>query len=271
MAEEVAPGIHMIQECGPDRHGFARDRNRRPVDWYEPGRAVHVPQNAYLLRGRERSLLFDTLSPAGEDQLLAELGELLGDDGLDYLVASHPDVPHAGNTVEVLRAHPGCILVAPAVGSTHALYHLEEAAKVGPGDTLELGGRRLRFHEAVFLDAPISVWMSEEETGTLFPVDWLGIPHLEGECGRPADELGLSEEEWISRLIEFHGRVMFWYEYVDVGRVHAQIDWIGEELAPRQLAPAHGAFVRRDVARVLDRMKPVVEAIVERGSIGALG
>lgn len=271
MTQEFLPGLHMIQECGPDRGGFARDRNRHPVDWYDPGRGVHVPQNAYLLESDGESLLFDTLSPAGEDQLLSELDRLVGEDGLDYLVVSHPDVPHAGNAMAVLRAYDGCTLVAPRVGSTHALYHLDDAVKVGPGDTLDVGGHRLRFHEATFLDAPISIWMSEETTGTLFPVDWLGIPHLEGECGRTAGELALTEDEWISRLIEFHGRVMFWYEFVDVDRVHREIDRIADDLAPRCLAPAHGAFTLDGSERLLRWMKPVVEAIVERGSVGALG
>lgn len=261
----------MIQECGPDRTGFADDRNRHPVDWYEPGRAVHVPQNAYLLRGSDKTLLFDTLSPAGRDQLLGELDALLDGDRLDYLVVSHPDVPHAGNALAVMRAHPDCTLVAPAVGSTHALYHLDQAMKVSPGDSLDLGGHHVRFHEAVFLDAPISIWMSEESSGTLFPVDWLGIPHLDGECGRLAGELDLSKDEWISRLIEFHGRVMFWFEYVKVLRVHRQIDWIANELAPRRLAPAHGAFALEDPESLIHWMKPVVETIVERGSVGALG
>lgn len=271
MAVEVLPGVHMIQECGPHRGGFARSRNRRPVDWYVEGRDVHVPQNAYLFEGGGESLLFDTLSPAGGPQLGRELSALVGDGGLDYLVVSHPDVPHAGNASRVLRAYPDCRLVAPAVGCNHALYHLEDALLVGPGDTLEVGGHRLRFREAIFLDAAISVWMSEENTGTLLPVDWLGIPHLKGECGRFADDLGLSEDAWISRLIEFHGRVMFWFEYVDVNKVHAEIDRIAREIAPRHIGPAHGLFIREEPGRYLDWMKIVVSAIVERGAVGTLG
>lgn len=265
------PGVHMIQECGPNRTGFARSRNRHPVDWYEKGREVHVPQNAYLFRSRQESLLFDTLSPAGGDLLLKELQALLGDDGLDYLVLSHPDVPHAGNTMSVLRRYPQCTLVAPAIGCDHALYHLEDALKMAPGDALDVGDHRLRFHDATFLDASISIWMSEENTNTLLSVDWLGIPHMNGECGRFADELELGEDEWISRLLEFHGRVMFWYEFVNVPRVHAEIDRIVEEIAPRHLAPAHGLFVREESIRFLHWMKPVVEGIARRGAIGTLG
>lgn len=66
---------------------------------------MYIPQNAYLLADEE-GLLFDTLSPASTETVLAELDRRLGDDGLDYLVPSHPDVPHAGNAVAILEDHP---------------------------------------------------------------------------------------------------------------------------------------------------------------------
>lgn len=268
MAREVHPGLYWIQECGPHRASFCADRNTHPEDWYEEGRDVHIPQNAFLLKGEE-SLLFDTLSPAAGDQVLGELDDLLGGDGLDYLVVSHPDVPHAGNTVGILRAHPEATLVAPDVGSVHALYHLEDARKVGPGDEIDLGGPRVRFHEAVFLDAPMSIWMSELGSRTLFPVDWLGFPHLGGECGKLVGEL--EAEVSLSRLIEFHGRVMFWYAYVDVPKVHAAIDRMMEELDVEVLAPAHGLVIREEPLRYVELMKEAVAAIRSRGRVGTLG
>lgn len=271
MTTEVSPHVYQIQECGPDRKTFARSRNRFPVDWYRNGREVHIPQNAYLLLGTEKTLLLDTLSPAGGETVLLEIAELLDGRPLDYLAVSHPDVPHAGNTPRILSEYPGCTLVAPAIGSNHALYHLEDALKVSPGDKLDLGGHRVRFLEATFLDAPIHLWMMEEKTRTLYTVDWLGIPHMDGECGLFGDQLALGRDEWISRLIEFHGRVMFWFEYVDVSRVVAEIDRIRGELAPRHLAPAHGAYIRKDAEDILEWMKPVVEAVSERGRVGALG
>lgn len=271
MSIEVLPDMHLIRECGPDRQAFARSRNRRPVDWFREGREVHIPQNAYLLLGDEKTLLFDTLSPASGEVILARVAELLAGRGLDYLVVSHPDVPHAGNTPRILDEHPECELVAPAIGVNHELYHLEDAIQVGPGDRLDLGGHDLEFVEATFLDAPIHIWMRERGTETLFTVDWLGIPHMDDECTLFADELELSDEEWISRLIEFHGRVMFWFEYVNVDRVQAATRHIREELAPQRLAPAHGAFVREEADRILALMEPTVEAVATHGSVGALG
>lgn len=264
----VTDSVHWIQECGPDREKFAESRNTWPEDWYEAGREVHIPQNAYLLLGEE-TLLLDTLSPASAGTVVREVDQVLGDRPLDYLVISHPDLPHAGNAARLAEAHPEARLVAPAVGRTHELYHLEEALKVGPGDGLDLGGLEVRFHEATFLDAPLHLWMTEETTGTLFPVDWLGFPHMSGECLRFEDEL--EAEIGLSRLVDFHGRVMFWYQYVDADKVGEEIDRLIEVFRPEVVAPAHGLVVRRDPVRLMELMKEAVAHIAETGRVGVLG
>lgn len=268
MAREIQPGFHWIHEPGPDRSGMV-ETDGEPPAWTDPDEEVYIPQCAYLLVGDDESLLFDTLSPASTDHVLAELDELLGDDGLDYLVVSHPDVPHAGNTFAILEEYPGATLVAPRYGDDHELYRLGDARKVGEGDEIDLGGYVAAFHEATFLDAPVSLWMTERTTGTLFPVDWFGFPHAESETLRFVDELDapLSDD----RLVQFHGRVLFWHQYVDVPKVKREIDRIADRFAPETVAPAHGLVVREDAPDHVERMKGVVEEIERRERIGTLG
>jgi flavorubredoxin len=262
MPRQIAAGLHWIQECGPDRVEIAASLVERGVPWYERGKALHVPQNAYLLVG-EKTLLFDTLSPAAGEKIVSEVERVLGDRDLDYLVVSHPDVPHAGNTARLLRRFPTCRLVAPAVGDIHELYHLEDSLKVAPGDTLNLGGPSVRFLEATFLDAAMSVWMVEETTNTLFPVDWLGFPHMAGECLKFSDEV--DTEIGPDRLAEFHRRVMFWFQYVDTGKVRAEIRRLARELAPAMVAPSHGLVIRSDPLPFFSMMEDVVHRVASQG------
>lgn len=264
---EVLPGIHWIQECGRHRAAIADALVAAGSAWAGEGRALHVPQNAYLLAG-DRTLLFDTLSPAAGDLVLAALEEILDGRPLDYLAVSHPDVPHAGNTGRILRRYPTARLVAPRAGETHALYHLADALHVGPGDEIDLGGPTLRFPVATFLDAALHTWMTEETTRTLFPVDWLGFPHLEGECLRRTDEI--DAEIGVDRLEAFHSRVMFWFQYVDVGAVREATDRLAREFEGYALAPAHGLVIRDDAARYFELMNDVVARVAESGRGGVL-
>jgi flavorubredoxin len=240
-----------------------------PPAWSDPDEEVYIPQCAYLLCGDDETLLFDTLSPASTDHVLGELEALLDGDDLDYLVVSHPDVPHAGNALAILDAYPEATLVAPRYGDDHELYRLDDATKVGAGDEIDLGGLVAAFHEATFLDAPVSLWMTERTTETLFPVDWFGFPHAESETLRFVDELDheLSED----RLVQFHGRVLFWHQYVDVPKVQREIDRLTATFDPELIAPAHGLVVREDATEHIERMKGVVAEIERRERIGILG
>lgn len=266
MAREIVPGLHWIQECGGDLHLEVTFEGDAP-EWYEPDTATHIGQSAYVLTGEE-TLLFDTLSPASTDNVLAELDSIL-EDGLDYLVVSHPDVPHAGNAPAILREYPEAELVAPRYGEDHELYHLEDATKVGEGDSIDLGGLTVDFHVATFPDAAMHVWMSERETETLFPVDWFGFPHNGNECYETVDEFDRPLS--VDRLVQFHGRVLFWLQYVDVAKTTAEIDRIADRFDPEIIAPAHGCVVREDAGEHLRRTKAVVERINDEGRVGILG
>ncbi len=266
MARQIEPGFHWMQECGSDLHldvTFDGD----PPTWYEPGAETHIGQSAYVLQG-EQSLLFDTLSPASTDRIIDSL-EGIVDGGLDYLVVSHPDVPHAGNTSQILAAYPDAELVAPRYGRDHDLYHLGDATKVGAGDSIDLGGFTVDFHDAPFPDAPIHLWMSERTTDTLFPVDWFGFPHNDTECSQFVDEFDRPLS--VERLVEFHGRVLFWLQYVDVAKTNREIERLAETFDPAVLAPAHGCVVRENVAEHMRRATSAVEAINAEGRVGILG
>lgn len=267
MAREIRPDIHWIMECGPDRSGFVEDGVDGRPEWYDPEQELHIPNCVYLLTD-ERSILFDTLSPAASDQILDELDDLL-DDGLDYLAVSHPDVPHAGNTRRILERYPECTLIAPRYGTAHELYHLDDAIRVGAGDSLDLGRYTVDFHEATFPDAALHMWVSERETETLFTVDWFGFPHRADEDMHFVEEFDHPLDA--DRLVQFHGRVMFWYHYVDVPKVQREIQRVIRDYDPEIVAPAHGNPVRTDATDYLNLMPDVVAELNEMERIGTLG
>ena len=139
---------------------------------------------------------------------------------------------------------------------------------VMPDDEIDLGGLIARFHEATFLDASLHTWMSETSTNTLFPVDWLGFPHMDGECLSCTDELDTEID--VDRLTEFDSRVMFWFQYVDVDKVCAETDRLWRELRPDRICAAHGVVIREDPRRYFEMMKEVVRRVAESGRVGVL-
>jgi len=101
---EIKDGFYWTQECLP--LGTLSELDRFDMSkWIGADEEVHGCQNAYLLDG-EQSLLFDTLTQPNGDQVVDLLDDLLDGDDLDYLVISHPEANHAGNTFTILEAYP---------------------------------------------------------------------------------------------------------------------------------------------------------------------
>lgn len=264
MYREISPGIYWIHESLDRTEAFENRHDGEPPDWYEPGRKVYTQDNAYLLSGEE-SLLFDTTSPLNTDSLFDDLDEILDGSSLDYILPSHTDLPHSANTLPLLNRYPNASLLGPKYGTTHGLYHLGEATKVGEGDSIDLGGLVAEFHDSPFIDAPATVWMSERESKTLFTVDW--IPHwcLEGLRLKFSDEFDIPEEVYFDLIARNTRSTMFWFEYSSKPKLKAEIDRLIEKHQPEYLAPAHGNVVRKGAIDVMERQKEVVDHVAEKG------
>ncbi|QLG61918.1 MBL fold metallo-hydrolase [Halorarum salinum] len=263
MPRELADGIFWIQECY-DSPALREKYSDDPPDWYNSGEKIHVCDNAFLICGNQ-TLLFDTLSPHSTNQILDELDSLLDGQDLDYLVISHPENPHAGNTFPILEEHPGAELIAPEFGSKHGMYHLEDATKVAPGETIDLGGKIIEFVEPTFLDHRVHTWLAEHVTETLFTVDWLGDVHMEKNCLDFLDEL--DNDDPVSRQVEFHSRALFWFQYVDETKTRQAIESLIDVEQPNVVAPAHGVPVREETEEYLRLNNAVIDRIIEQGRI----
>lgn len=266
MYREITDGFYWFQELGSHRDDFVDGFDGEP-DWYIRGEKVYNCQNAYLLYG-DRSLMWDTTSPANREIVLADLEEALDGADLDYLVVSHPDIPHSGNAHAILEAHPEATLVAPAYGSLHELYHLEDAEKMAPGESIDLGGFEVTFEEAPVVDAPMTSWMSESTMDALFTVDWMCFPIMGREALRAVDENPAPVT--VDRMVEFNGRVIFWLQYVDPTVIKDRIERYIDDHPVSVVAPTHGLVIREDAVDHMRKYAEVVDEIAEHGRIEAV-
>ncbi|WP_331234838.1 MBL fold metallo-hydrolase [Natronorarus salvus] len=259
----IAQGFDILQQYFEEQ----MEMRQEVPDWYDPDKDIMITVNAWLVIGDEKTLLFDSLPPNFTDTILEMLDVTLGDRELDYLAVSHPDVPHAGNTVPVLRKYPNAKLIAPDVGDNHELYHLENSMKVGDGDEIDLGGRIVKFHDAKFVDAPMSIWMSEEKTDCLFTVDWHGFFHTREELGKFVDELEVEygEDLDVSRFTETEARAHYWMAWADPEKLKDEIDYIIKKHEPSIVGPSHGLVMKNDPIKYLEMEKEVVDSINQKG------
>lgn len=259
---EFADGIYCLKECIVSSAFSDLDEAELPA-WFDGGETLHSSQSAYLIVGEE-TLLFDTWSAESNDLIVEELDSVLGGRGLDYLVPSHPESNHAGNTWAILEAYPEATLVAPSRGAQHDLYgYDDETLYVADGDVLDLGTHVVEFHCPIFLDHAITTYLHERVTDTLFSVDWFGFQHMSGECLQCVDEMKYDVRP--DQLERFNGYAFVWLRFADPERTDAAIDRLLATTDPSIVAPAHGQVIREDVPRYMEMMKDVVREIARLG------
>lgn len=263
---EIRDGIHCMKECIVSTALEDADEDQLPA-WFDSGEELHSSQSAYVIMG-DQTLLFDTWSPASRDEIVDTLDEVLDGRDLDYLVVSHMESNHAGNMEIILREHPEATLVAPKQGADHErmLYRLDswDTHYVEHGDTIDLGGRRVRFVEPAFLDQARTTYMFEEVTRTLFTVDWFGFQHMGSECLECLDEMTYDLAP--DQLDRFNGYALVWLRFADPDKLDGIIDYVKNDLAPETIAPAHGQVIRESVPKYLEMMRGVLRDISEQST-----
>lgn len=133
--------------------------------------------NSYVVKGTEKTALFETVKVKFFDEYIEKLKTLIDVYNIDYIVLNHTEPDHAGSVAKLLEYSPN----AKVVGSTTAVKFMKaiankpfEAIVVNSGDTLELGGKTLKFISAPFLHWPDSIYTYIEEDKVLFTCDSFG-------------------------------------------------------------------------------------------------
>ena len=230
---EIAVGVYWVG---------VRDWERRLFDALIPMPAG-TTYNSYLVSGRDKVALIDTVNPGFEEELKGKLEQLGSWGRIDYLIMNHAEPDHAGNIAFVLEHNPRAKLVLTAKGAKLAkvLFHVSEDRMkvVQDGETLGLGGRSLRFIEAPFLHWPETMFTYLEEEKVLFPCDFFGSHHAGGAF---ADEV----PDLLTYAKKYFGEIMM--PYAKNGRNGlAKL----EGLDIRMIAPSHGP-IHRDPGPIVD-------------------
>jgi len=134
--------------------------------------------NTYLVVGREKTALIDTVQKNFSDEFLEKIGRIVDPAKIDFLVMNHAEPDHSGTIPRVLDVAKDAKLVVSKAGADMARVYYkvppERVLIVKDSDTLDLGGKTLRFVEASWLHWPETMFTYCAEDRVLFPCDFLG-------------------------------------------------------------------------------------------------
>ncbi len=197
---------------------------------------IPLPQgtsyNSYLIFGRDRVALVDTVDPVKSDVLLENLKKL-NVKKLDYVVSNHAEQDHSGTIPTLLEIYPEVRIVTneKAKGFLKDLLHVEEDRFliVSEGEKLELGGKTLSFHLTPWVHWPETMVTYLEEDGILFSCDFFGAHIASSELFSKDDDVVYESAK------RYYAEIMMPFRIA----IRKNLKKI-REMNPKIIAPSHG-------------------------------
>lgn len=131
--------------------------------------------NAYLVRGKDKTVLFDTVDPSMVSILLSQLESV---PNIDFIVSHHAEQDHSGAIPVVLEKYKKAKVIATPQGKGMLIGLLqidgERIITVADGETLPIGGKTLEFIHAPWVHWPETMVSYLREDQILFSCDFFG-------------------------------------------------------------------------------------------------
>jgi len=131
--------------------------------------------NAYLVRGKDKTVLFDTVDPSMVSILLSQLESV---PNIDFIVSHHAEQDHSGAIPVVLEKYKKAKVIATPQGKGMLIDLLqidgERIITVADGETLPIGGKTLEFIHAPWVHWPETMVSYLREDQILFSCDFFG-------------------------------------------------------------------------------------------------
>jgi flavorubredoxin len=194
--------------------------------------------NAYLVQGREKTVLVDTSDAERGLELRDALASV---PRVDYVVAHHAEQDHSGQLPWVLDRYPQAVVLATARGKSMLVDHLRvpdaRIRAVADGETLDLGGKTLEFLHTPWVHWPetMCTWLREDRI--LFSCDFFGS-HL-----ATADVFVKDEPRVLEAAKRYYAEIMMPFRAV----IQRNLEKL-KRLDIARIAPSHGPVYDRPAA-----------------------
>jgi len=208
------------------------------------GRQFHTHAAAYLVRGRDASVLIDTGHAKDGPNIEAFIRSVVGDE-LTYVLPTHEEYPHAGNLDALLGAFPK----AKAVGEVRN-YHLYyphhdrdgRFVRMAPGEQLDLGDRKVTVLPGLIHDLPATCWAHDDGDELLFVSDAFAFSHYRSdECTLLTHELSFRPGVEDTRMVL--DLALYWVRFSDNRGLIESVGHMLQQYPTRMICPAHGNVV----------------------------
>lgn len=191
--------------------------------------------NAYLVEGKERTALLDTVDPTMTDVLMGQLSDV---PRIDYIVSHHAEQDHSGAIAPVLGKYPGARVLTNPKCKEMLIDHLrlpeDVFVTVENNETVSLGGKTLQFVYTPWVHWPETMVTYLKEDKILFSCDFFGSHFA-------TSELYVSDDPRVFEAAKrYYAEIMMPFYRL----IRGNLDKV-RELDVDLIAPSHGPIYSR--------------------------
>lgn len=204
--------------------------------------------NSYLIRGSQKIAVIDTVKAKRADEFMDKVRSITAPEKIDYIIVNHAEPDHSGSLAYLLEHCPEATVVSTQAAKNFLANLLHKPFKsmvIKDNDTLDLGGRTLRFITAPFLHWPDTMFTRLEEEKILFTCDAFGAHFC--SPGRIFND----ENDDFTSARQFYFDCIF-RPFKD--KVLAAVEKIRHDVID-MICPSHGPIIRKDPWRVIQQFE----------------
>ena len=188
--------------------------------------------NAYLIKGKEKTALIDTVDPTMTDVLIENLKQL-EIKAIDYVIVNHAEQDHSGGLPQILDIYPNAKVVCTPKCKPLLMDLLlipeNKIVTMGDGGTLALGDKTLKFIHTPWVHWPETMLTYLIEDRILFSCDLFGS-HL------ATSDLFVTDEPSVYEAAKrYYAEIMMPFRTV----IRKNLEKI-KDLEIEMIAPSHG-------------------------------
>ncbi len=226
-----------------------------------------VSYNSYLINDDKVAIL-DTVKSTKMYEFLDNIGDIIGDKQIDYLVINHMEPDHSGSIKALLYKYPNLTIVGnkKTISILEDFYgKFEKYLIVDDQDTLSLGKHNLKFLLTPMLHWPETMVSYEETEKILFSMDAFGgFGALDG--GIFDDEINL--DFYIDEIRRYYSNI--------VGKYGAMVQKALKKVTDakidiKTIAPTHGPVWRNNPGLIVGMYDQWSKAEAEEGVVIVYG
>ncbi len=248
---ELTPGVFFV---GVD------DRETPYFDslWPLPSGMAY---NSYLVRGTEKSALIDGTELAELNAFRSRLNQTAPGVSIDYLIINHMEPDHTASVPALLDRFPGMKIVGNkmTLSMIKNYYSIdrERCVCIADGDTIDLGGKTLKFFLTPMVHWPETMMTYLVEDAVLFSCDAFGSY---GTHDGAVTDAQTDPEPYFDQVYRYYSNIVAKY-----GRfVTAALKKV-DGLKINIIAPSHGLVWVNAIPRIVQLYADLAQYKAEKG------